>query len=167
MNYGSLITQKLLEEKAKVSDPKQKFFHLQHQEDDFQFQIKFKDAGSFGVVLDYLSISKSTPIVDVEIINKRLDEQADGVQKRITFLLEGFKLIEMDTRNKRVQLRSYPPYTEDDSKYYYEIVLDEGVKAHFQRYQFSREEKRYSKITSQLTNETFERLVNELTGILN
>jgi len=166
MNYGRLITQKLLEEKAKVSDTKQKFFHLQHQEDDFQFQIKYKDAGNFGIVLDYLSISKAAPIVDVELINEHLDNQADAVQKRITFLLEEFKLIEMDTQNKRVQLRSYPPYTEDNSKYYYEIVLDEGVKVHFQRYQYSREEKRYGKITSQLTGETFERLVNELTGIL-
>lgn len=167
MNYGNLITQKLLEEKGKVLEPGQKFFHLQHQEDDFQFQVKFKDAGNFGIVLDYLSINKATPIVDVELINKQLDKQADAVQKRITFLLEEFKLIEMDTQTKRVQLRSYPPYTKDNSKYYYEIVLDEGVKAHFQRYQFSRAKKRYSKITSQLTTETFERLVNELTGILN
>jgi hypothetical protein len=95
-----------------------------------------------------------------------LAEQANAIQKKITYLLEEFKLIEMDNQNKRAQLRSYPPYTRDNSKYYYEVVLDEGNKAHFQRYQYSMEEKRYGKITSQLTSETFERLVNDLTSIL-
>ena len=166
MNYGKLITQKLLEEKDRVPEPKQKFYYLQHQEGEFSFQIKFKDIGKYGIVLDYISLGKNTPILDVELINKRLDGQADKVQKNINFLLEDFKLIEMDTRNKRAQLRSYPPHTEDNSKYYYEIVLDEGVKTHFQRYQYSREEKRYEKVTSQLALETFERLVNELASAL-
>lgn len=166
MNYGKLITQKLLEEKERVPEPKQKFYYLQHQEGDFSFQVKFKDISKHGIVLDYISLGKSTPILDVEEINKRLDAQADRVQKNINFLLEDFKLIEMDTRNKRAQLRSYPPHTEDNSKYYYEVVLDEGIKTHFQRYQYSREEKRYEKVTSQLTLETFERLINELVSAL-
>lgn len=168
MNYAKKITGMLLEERNQAVhfDPKQKFFYLQHQEGDYQFQIKFKDVAKYGILLDYIAISKSTPLQDVEAINQRLDAQAEAIQKRITFLLEEFKLIEMDLRNKRAQLRSYPPHTEENAKYYYEIVLDEGVKVHFQRYQFLTDEKRYAKITSQLSMETFERLINELVMIL-
>jgi hypothetical protein len=166
MNCGKLITQKISEEQNRVPDPKQKFYYIQHQEDDFQFQIKFKDAGKYGIILDYISINKINPVLDMELINKRLDQQANAIQKKITYLLEEFRLVEMDNQNKRAQLRSYPPHTQDNSKYYYEIVLDEGIKAHFQRYQFSIEEKRYGKITSQLTAEIFERLVNDLINIL-
>jgi len=168
-NYGKLITVKLREEKdrALYSESKQKFSHLQHEENDLLFQIRYKDIEKYGIVLDYISINQTESILDVDMIAKRLAEQADAIQKRITFLLEDFRLIEMDNQSKRAQLRSYPPYKEENSKYYYEIILDEGSKIHFQRYEFNMTEKRYEKITSQLTLETFERLVNELVSVLN
>jgi hypothetical protein len=68
--------------------------------------------------------------------------------------------------NKRAQLRSYPPYKDENSKYYYEIILDEANRVHFQRYQYSKIEKRFEKTTSQLTLEIFERLINDLVDIL-
>lgn len=184
MNYGKLILAKLLDEKEKFGEPKSseiltpvetsgrrrgekdKFNILQHREGEFHFQVKFKDIDKYGIVLDYISISKATPIMDVDIINKKLESDSNEIQKKITYLLEDFKLIELDRMNKRAQLRSYPPYREDDSKYYYEIVLDEANRIHFQRYQYSSSNKRYEKITCQLTLEIFERLINDLVDIL-
>lgn len=168
MSYGQTLVKLIQEEKARgvYADPKQKYYYLQHEVDDFQFQVRFKDIEKLGIVLDYLSVQKLSPILDVSLINRKLEEQAAAVEKNITFLLEGFKLIEMDLQNKRAQLRSYPPYTKENSKYYYEIMLDEGTKAHFQRYEYSMTDKRYQKITSQLTIEIFERLVDELTALL-
>lgn len=168
MNYGKLILEKLLEEKDRTiqEKAKDKFNILQHKEDEFQFQVKFKDIDKYGIVLDYISISKSTPVMDVDIINKKLESNSNEIQKRITYLLENFKLIELDRMSKRAQLRSYPPYKEDDSKYFYEIVLDEANRIHFQRYQYSSNSKRYEKITSQFTLEIFMRLVNDLISIL-
>ena len=168
MNYGQILVKLIQEEKARgvYADPKQKYYYLQHDEDDFQFQVRFKDIEKLGIVVDYISIQKKSPILDLSLLNQKLEEQAAAVEKKITFLLEGFKLIEMDRQNKRAQLRSYPPYTKEDSKYYYEIVLDEGTKVHFQRYEYSMSNKRYQKITSQLTLEIFERLINEMTEIL-
>ncbi|RMF56357.1 MAG: hypothetical protein D6748_13720 [Calditrichaeota bacterium] len=168
MNYGQKIISLIQEEKARgvYADPKQKYYYLQHEEGDLQFQVRFKDIDKLGIVLDYLSIKKQAPILDVSLINQKLDEQAAAVEKRITFLLEGFKLIELDRQNKRAQLRSYPPHTKENSKYYYEIVLDEGTRVHFQRYEYSIPDKRYQKIDSQLTLETFERLLDELSDLL-
>ncbi len=168
MSYGQTLVKQIQEEKARgvYGDPKQKYYYLQHEVDEFQFQVRFKDIETLGIVLDYILIQKLSPILDVSLINRKLEEQAAAVEENITFLLEGFKLIEMDLQNKRAQLRSYPPYTKENSKYYYEIVLDEGIKAHFQRYEYSMTDKRYQKITSQLTLEIFERLIDELTALL-
>lgn len=168
MKSGSKILAKIREAKAKAAEGKQKerLQLLQHREDDCQFQIKFKDIDKYGIVVDYISIRKGTPILDVEMINKRLEQQAEQVQKKITYLLEDFRLIEIDKMNKRAQLRSYPPHKKEDSKFYYEIVLDEGVRAHFQRYEYSTSRRRFEKITSQLTLETFERLIDDLVEIL-
>lgn len=168
MNYGKLILEKLLEERDRLGETrtKDKFNILQHKADEFMFQIKFKDIDKYGIVLDYISISKTMPILDTDLINKKLESDASEIQNKITYLLEDFKLIELDRMNKRAQLRSYPPYKEEDSKYYYEIVMDEGNRIHFQRYQYSSKNKRYEKITSQLTLEIFERLVNDLVSIL-
>ncbi len=167
-NYGKSLSKKLQSGQAQPLQvsAKKKFYYLQHEEDDFQFQMRIKDIEKFAVVVDYLSVAKKEPILDVEVINQKIAQQADAIQKNVTFLLEEFKLIELDNQNKRAQLRSYPPHTAENSKYYYEIVLDEGTKAHFQRYAYSIEEKRYSKITSQLTTETYERLIDELCNIL-
>ncbi len=168
MNYGKTLLERIREEKSKAvySDSKNKFFYLQHQIDDFQFQVRFKEIEKYGILLDYLAIHCQKPLMDVSVINRRLDEQVAAIQERITFLLEDFRLLEMDRQNKKAQLRSYPPYSQENSKFYYEIVLDEGCSLHFQRYEYSRDHRRYEKITSQLTIEIFERLVNEFVNIL-
>ncbi len=167
-NYGKSLSKMLQTGKAQSlqASARKQFYYLQHEEDDFQFQMRVKDVEKFAVVVDYVSVAKKDPILDVEVINQKIARQADAIQKNITFLLEEFKIIELDRQNKRAQLRSYPPHTDENSKYYYEIVLDEGTKAHFQRYEYSMAEKRYTKITSQLTTETFERLIDGICDIL-
>jgi len=168
MNYGKTILKRIQEEKQSLPEvgQKDKFYLLQHNEGELQFQVKFKDVDKYGIVVDYISIAKSEPILDVNLINKKLEQQAEKIQTIITYLLEDFALIEMDKMNKRAQLRSYPPHTKENSKFYYEIVLDEGTKVHFQRYEYSKTRKRYEKITSQLTLEIFERLINDLADLL-
>ncbi len=168
MSAGKVLLEKMKEEKLRLVEARDgdKFNFVQHQEDNLNFQVKFKDVDRYGIVLDYIAISLGEPILDVDEINRRLSQQAEKVQERITYLLENFRLIELDRMNKRAQLRSYPPYEKEDSKFFYEIVLDEGTRIHFQRYQYSKERKRYEKITSQLTLEIFERLVDDLAFIL-
>ncbi len=168
MGVGNHVLENIREQKAKQTEDKEKerFNLVQLRETDCQFQVKYKDIDKYGIVVDYISLSKNVPIMDVDVINKRLEKQAEAVQKTITYLLEDFRLIEFDKMNKRAQLRSYPPHKKGDSKFYYEIVLDEGTRLHFQRYEYSSAKRRYEKITSQLTLETFERLIDDLFKIL-
>ena len=168
MNYGKFLLTKLREEKGEQRsiDSTAAGRYFQHKDDTFLLQVRYASAEKMGVMLDYLAVSRQGAEIPTAGVNDRLDAQAVAIQEKVTFLLEEFKLIELDKQNKRAQLRSYPPYAEADARYYYEIMLDEGVKVHFQRYQYVIKDKRYEKITSQLTPETFERLVNIFTGIL-
>lgn len=168
MNFGSIILNKIKEEKNRALEnkPGEKFITTQYNEGGCHFQIKFKDVDKYGIVLDHIAVSRGTPILDLDILNKTLKEQAEKVQEKITYLLEDFKLIELDMMNKRAQLRSYPPHKKEDSRFYYEIVLDEGSKVHFLRYEYSTAQRRFEKITSQLTLETFERLIDDLAEVL-
>ena len=88
------------------------------------------------------------------------------VQQRITYLLENFKLIELDKMNHRAQLRSYPPYDTEDGKYFYEIIIENANEIFFQRFAYSYEHKRYEKVVSDFTREAFVRLIQDLTEIL-
>jgi hypothetical protein len=168
MNYGKLVLERIQAEQGKLFDSKnkEKLSLLHHKENDINYQIKYKGIDNYGIVLDYISVALVNPILDVDLINQKLEEQSEKLQQTITYLLEDFKLIELDKMNKRAQLRSYPPFESENSKYYYEIVVEEGIRCHFQRYLYSKDSKRFEKITSQFTLEIFERLINDLTSVL-
>lgn len=148
------------------SDVRERQFFVNETHDDIKVSVKFKEAEKLGVVLDYLAISRTEPLLDSSSINEQLEQQAEAVQQNITFLLEDFRLLELDRQNKRAQLRSYPPQADENSKYYYEIVLEDGSDAHFCRYQFNRNQKRFTRIHSQLSGETFIRLTDKLIDII-
>ena len=165
------ISEKVLEElrelkKSPGTTRKDKFYYFHKALDGLDVAVKFKDIDRYGIVVDYISLARTEPILDVEAINRRLEQQAETVQKTITYLLEDFMLIEMDKASKRAQLRSYPPYEKENSKFFYEIVLEEGTRVHFQRYEYNKEHRRYEKITSQLTLEIFKRLVDDLANLV-
>jgi len=163
MNLSEKVLQELQELKQQPgSARKDKYFYYQKTHDGLTLTVKFKDIDRYGIVVDYIDIARQEPILDVDEINRRLEQQADQVQSTITYLLEDFMLIEMDKASKRAQLRSYPPYEKENSKFFYEIVLEEGTRVHFQRYEYNKEHRRYEKITSQLTQEIFKRLVDDL-----
>ncbi len=167
MSIAEKVLQELRELKAEPgTSRKDKFYYYHKEMDGLTFAIKFKDIDKYGIVVDYISVARKNPIMDVDEINRRLEKQAEAVQQQITYLLEDFMLIEMDKATKRAQLRSYPPYEKENSKYFYEIVLEEGTRVHFQRYEYNRDERRYEKITSQLTLEIFKRLVEDLVALV-
>lgn len=143
-----------------------KFKQFQTHIGQCSVQIKYKEIGSLGILLDSIVMKRGDALLDLDEMYRRLEIMAHEVQEKLTYLLEDFRLLEMDRLNKRAQLRSYPPHQDEDSKYYYEIVIDEAVQVHFQRYQFNRNTRRYEKISSQFTLEVFERLLNDLWSIL-
>ncbi|GAB4335275.1 MAG: hypothetical protein Kow0037_14950 [Calditrichia bacterium] len=167
-SFGKQIVSMIREqEQSGLTTPSgKKFKQFQSQLGKCSVQIKYKEIGSLGILLDSVVMKRGEAVLDLEEQHRRLEKMAHEVQERLTYLLEDFRLLELDRLNKKAQLRSYPPHQDEDSKYYYEIVIDEAVQIHFQRYQFNRKTRRYEKIASQLTLEVFERLLDDLWAIL-
>jgi len=54
----------------------------------------------------------------------KLDDFANKLCDKITYLSESFKLIEIDQYNHRAQIRSYPPFVSKDKKLFFEIEIN-------------------------------------------
>lgn len=169
MNWGNIAyhhIQEHLEETrrkdGKVSFPRIVLF----EEQNLKFKIKLVAFDQIGLRLEYIHITSDEEFSDSQVIMRKLEEQAEQIQTKITYLLENFKLIELDKMNRRVQLRSYPPYDTEDGKYFYEIIIENANEVYFQRFAYSYEHKRYEKVVSDFTREAFIRLINDLATTL-
>ncbi|MGD9897781.1 MAG: hypothetical protein AB7T22_01515 [Calditrichaceae bacterium] len=105
---------------------------------------------------------------DLGLNDEQLERVSNLLCEKISFLSESFKLIENDRKNKRVQIRSYPPYVKEQSRSYFELLLDlnEAVLT------LSRKETESSghiteNVPFVLSDELFERLLTVLTGLKN
>ncbi|MGH7491563.1 MAG: hypothetical protein ACREOO_04125 [bacterium] len=106
-----------------------------HEEvgDDIHLTIAIQDRDKYGVLVREISLRRSAgralPSATL------LAEQAAEIEKRFTYLLENFRLIELDQTGGRAQLRSGAPYIEAGTLHYYEIMLSGGNTLTFARYQ--------------------------------
>lgn len=107
-----------------------------HEEvgDGIHLKIEVQDRDKFGVLVRAINMSRNG--AHAQPLDKAvLAAQAAEVEKRLTYLLESFKLIELDEAAGTAQLRSGAPYREAETLHYYEIVLRGGHSLSFARYQ--------------------------------
>ncbi len=106
-----------------------------HEEagDGIHLKIEIQDGDKFGVLVRQLAASGAA--AHDQPLKILLAEQAAKAEKRFTYLLESFKLIESDEVAGTAQLRSGAPYREADTLHYYEILLRGGNELLFARYQ--------------------------------
>ncbi|GAB4169386.1 MAG: hypothetical protein Kow00108_03080 [Calditrichia bacterium] len=155
-------TIKELEQTGKLSYPE----IFQIKEGDLQISVKAFSVDKIGLQVDYIHIVKEV-MKSRPGVKELMERQAEYIEKHISYLLEKFKIVELDSLNQRTQLRSYPPYDTEDGKYFYEILLENGDEIFFQRFNYSYESKRYEKVISEFTREMFSRLINDLVAALN
>ena len=87
----------------------------------------------------------------------RLQKISDSLCSRLSYLLEPIALIESDTENCVVQLRSNPPLKQDDSSTYYELVVRQGGQLDLRRFQKTSGAQRQL-VAASVTREVFQRL---------
>ena len=106
-----------------------------HEEvgDDIHLTIAIQDRDKYGVLVREISVRRSAPraLTSATLLAK----QAAEIEKRFTYLLEDFRLIELDPTSGQAQLRSGAPYLEAGALHYYEILLSGGNALTFARYQ--------------------------------
>lgn len=129
MNLGQNVVAAV---KARARTARAPFAH-EEIVDGIHLRLEVQDTDRYGVLMRGLSahvpISPHAPVPGV------LAAQAAEVEKRFTYLLENFRLIELDETGGTAQIRSGAPYREADTLHYYEVLLRCGDTLLFARHQ--------------------------------
>jgi len=126
---------------------------------------------SIGILLNSIEVSKN---INEEVnIPEYLKEAAEAIEKRINYLMEPLKIIELDSTTNAVQIRSERPESNDGRLSYYELVLKAGkwfgYRNHVSIHRYSQhpeDEPNRQAVPFPITKKQFQKLIDDLTEIL-
>jgi hypothetical protein len=91
-----------------------------------------------------------------------LKEWGDRLSKRVTYLMEPLKVLEVNDHGGEVQMRSQSPTPRDLERAYYEMRLFRKGSLRMERYVFDDTTRERRQVPCQLTRETLERLADDI-----
>jgi hypothetical protein len=91
-----------------------------------------------------------------------LKEWGERLTKRVTYLMEPLKVLEVNDQGGEVQLRSQSPTPRADQQAYYEMRLFRQGKLRMERFAFDKTTRQRKQVPCQLTRETLERLADDI-----
>jgi hypothetical protein len=91
-----------------------------------------------------------------------LKEWGERLTKRVTYLMEPLKVLEVNDQGGEVQLRSQNPTPRNDQKAYYEMRLFRQGKLRMERFAFDEKARQRRQVPCNLTRETVERLADDI-----
>jgi hypothetical protein len=136
---------------------------IEEKNDSFRLYVEIEDSDKFSFVIKTLSVARLQAPPNMPRTELLL-RQAGEIERRISYLLEGFRLVEVDEFNVLAQVRSVTPYQKNGEMFYYELLLQRGNSVTLTRYRKSAEKR--EPVPFHLTPETFERLVDDLAATL-
>jgi hypothetical protein len=86
----------------------------------------------------------------------------DRLSKRVTYLMEPLKVLEVNDQEGEVQMRSQSPTPRDDLRSYYEMRLFRQGTLRMERFVFDETTRQRRQVPCQLTRETLERLADDI-----
>jgi hypothetical protein len=93
------------------------------EEGEGRFVIEVVEIGSLACSFDRITYtSKALQSASLAA----LTQMAEDIQRRVSYLLEAIRPIEVDEDRCVVQMRSNPPAKDDDGTRYYELVVQRG-----------------------------------------
>jgi hypothetical protein len=126
---------------------------------------------SIGLLLNSLEISKNIrPDTD---ISEYLKNVSESIVRRINYLYEPLKILEVDSTKNAVQIRSEKPEIQDGHLSYFEFVLKAGkwfgYRNHVSIHRFTHrpdDEGNRHKASFPVTKKQFQKLIDDLIEIL-
>jgi hypothetical protein len=115
-----------------------------------------------GLACSFTEVSLASPkLVGAPLAS--LKSTAEGLSKRLTYLLEPISPIETDAHGCTVQLRSMPPHKEDNVTSYYELLVSRDGRLSLVRFQRLAGGPR-ERIAAHVTREVLVRLAGDLSA---
>jgi hypothetical protein len=94
--------------------------------------------------------------------SEALKEWGDRLSKKVSYLMEPLKVLEVNDSGGEVQMRSQSPTPRDDQRAYYEMRLFRSGTLRMERFVFDDATRHRRQIPCQLTRETLERLADDI-----
>jgi len=91
-----------------------------------------------------------------------LKDWGDRLSKRVTYLMEPLKVLEVNAQGGEVQMRSQSPTPGEDKRAYYEMRLFGQGNLRMERFVFDEMTRQRRQVPCQLTRETLERLADDI-----
>lgn len=114
---------------------------------------------SVGVAFDNMEFT-ATDRTDWS--SEALNAWGDRLAKRVTYLLEPLKVLEIDAGGGEVQVRSQAPTTRGEHRGFYEVRLFKQGVLRMDRFAFHEVTRQRSKTSCQFTREVLERLADDI-----
>lgn len=167
MNLGQKLVNELSARQPwpNKSSPALSFTH-EHVVDGIQLTLDMQDADTYGFLVRSISAQNLHQQLARTELKTLLIRQAAEIEKRLTYLLEPFRLLELDEIGKSAQVRSHVPYRQDGTVHYYEILLTEGTSLKFVRCNNSGARHIRELEPTYITKEALTRLINDFIGVL-
>ncbi|MDZ7289341.1 MAG: hypothetical protein ONB44_07810 [candidate division KSB1 bacterium] len=139
---------------------------IEDEMDGIHLQAEIQDFDKFSYMVKTISATRLQPPASNAPIKDLLLRQSGEIERRVSYLLENFRLVELDEVNGVAQMRSAAPYHKNEEISYYEIILREGKSLRFSRYRQQNRTAERENVPSHLTQEIFERLADDLSAAL-
>ncbi len=94
--------------------------------------------------------------------SEALKEWGERLSKRVSYLMEPLKVLEVNDQGGEVQMRSQSPTPRADQRAYYEMRLFRQGTLRMERYAFDETTRHRRQVPCQLTRETLERLADDI-----
>jgi hypothetical protein len=136
---------------------------IEEESSGYRLRLELDDADKLSLQARALQVSKSTASTPAQFDADRLRRQADEVARRVTYLTEKIRLVELDQHNHTAQLRSVSPMHDKDGMSYFEILLSGNHALSLRRYQMSEQGTSSQRVgvAFVISQELFERLVDD------
>ena len=92
----------------------------------------------------------------------KIQEWADEICRRVTYLLENIGALEKDDEQKKILVRSTPPGKQDGSTVFYEAILHAPTGVTLQRFRSDSAQTGREQIDMHCTHEVLTKLVDDL-----
>ncbi|MFQ5823815.1 MAG: hypothetical protein ACE5JB_07160 [bacterium] len=134
--------------------------------DKIHLHAEIADFDKFSYQIRNLELKNIEKSPDYRLTADELKKRAEILVSTVTYLLENLALVEIDTVNSRVQIRSVSTHKGIDNMPYFEIIIDSQKSVYFGRFQQKDEQKQRSQIAFKITEEVLERLIDDLAELI-
>lgn len=167
MNLGQKLVVELSARQAGLNkgSPDRRFTYEQDV-DGIRFTLEIQDADKYGFLVRSIALRREPLAHAGADLKTLLTRQGAELEKRLTYLLEHFRLLELDEARQTAQVRSHAPYRQDGTIHYYEVLLTEGDALTFARYNTRGARGQREVEPTYITKEALMRLVSDFAGVL-